>query len=280
MSLSIIKEGELKEVFNALEEAFTVTGTDFYIIGALARDVWYARGQKAFRGTKDVDLAILVSSHAEYEAVRNYLMDHSQFRNTKENSFVMISPGGVQVDILPFGEIEIDDGITVQGEGMTSIKVNGFNEVYQSGTEEIELTTGHYFKIATLPAIVLLKLIAFDDRPDRRTKDARDIANIIAHFFDLQADLIYEKHTDLFADENDPRSLQDISAVVIGREMYEISKPNLVLHERLQRILNDHITRDDESPFVINMVTETKRDVQECVGWLSHMVAAFASKKQ
>lgn len=145
MNLSEIREGELKEVFSALEEAFNATETDFYIIGALARDVWYARGQKSFRGTKDVDLAILVSSHAEYDAIRIYLRQHSQFRDTKENSFVMISPLGVQVDILPFGEIEIDDGITLQGEGMTSIKVNGFNEVYQSGTEAIELATGHYF---------------------------------------------------------------------------------------------------------------------------------------
>lgn len=49
-------------------------------------------------------------------------------------------------------------------------------EVYQSGTEEVEMETGHNFKIATLPSIVLLKLIAFDDRPEKRSKDARDIA--------------------------------------------------------------------------------------------------------
>lgn len=278
MNLSGIREGELKEVFSALEEAFTATGTDFYIIGALARDVWYARGQKSFRGTKDVDIAILVSSHAEYDTVRSYLKQHSQFRDIKENSFVMINTSGIQVDILPFGEIEIDDGITLQGEGMTSIKVNGFNEVYQSGTEAMELITGHYFKIATLPAIVLLKLIAFDDRPERRTKDARDIANIITHFFDLQADLIYEKHTDLFTNENDPRSLQEISCVVIGREVQGISKTNVELHQRLKRILADHIAQGDESSFVVNMVAETKRDVEVCVGWLKHMVEAMAEE--
>jgi hypothetical protein len=31
----------------------------------------------------------------------------------------VISPSGVQVDILPFGEIEIDDGVHLNGEGLT-----------------------------------------------------------------------------------------------------------------------------------------------------------------
>ncbi len=277
MSLNEIREGELKEVFSALEEAFAATGTDFYIIGALARDVWYARGEKSFRGTKDVDFAVLVGSHEEYDAVRNYLKEHSHFQDTKENSFVMVTPKGIQVDILPFGEIEIDDGITVTGEGMTSIKVNGFNEVYQSGTAEIELITGHHFKVATLSSIVLLKFIAFDDRPERRTKDARDIANIIDHFFDLQADLIYGKHVDLFKDENDPRTLQDISAVVIGREIKEICAGNARLLERLQKILQDHIDRAEDSSFIRNMVAEIKKDVEECIGFLKHLLSSLAS---
>lgn len=96
----------------------------------------------------------------------------------------------MQIDILPFGEIGIDDWIKITGEGLTNIKVNGFMEVYQSGTEDVEMETGHHFKIATLSSIVLLKLIAFDDRPEIRFKDARYIANIISHFFDLHADLI------------------------------------------------------------------------------------------
>lgn len=46
MNLSDIRESELKEVFDALEEAFDVNQIDFYIIGALARNIWYSRGSK------------------------------------------------------------------------------------------------------------------------------------------------------------------------------------------------------------------------------------------
>lgn len=223
---NIIREGELKEVFDALEEAFVATGTDYYLIGALARDIWYARGRKQFRQTKDVDFAVLVGSQGEYEAVKQYLKDHKNFMDTKGNSFVVLTPSGVQVDILPFGEIAIDDGVNIAGADLTNIKVNGFMEVYQSGTTEVAIQTGHNFKIATLPSIVLLKLIAFDDRPEKRSKDARDVANIIEHFFDLQADLIYNNHADLFPDEDDGQTLQEIAATVIGREIKAICASN------------------------------------------------------
>jgi hypothetical protein len=40
----------------------------------------------------------------------------------------MISPVGVEVDILPFGGLEIDGEILVVAEGVTSIKANDFME--------------------------------------------------------------------------------------------------------------------------------------------------------
>jgi predicted nucleotidyltransferase len=163
MSLNEIREGELKDVFSAIEQAFKAIGIDFYIIGATARDVWYAKSNKSFSRTKDVDFAVLVGSEEEYLALRKYLKEHYNFKDTKQNALVMFAPGNIQVDILPFGEIEINDAIDFKGQGLTSINVNGFSEVYQSGTITIELLTGHNFKIATLPSIVLLKLIAFDD---------------------------------------------------------------------------------------------------------------------
>lgn len=272
MQLNNIREGELKDLFDALEEAFDATGTDYYIIGALARDVWYSRGNKTFRQTKDVDLAILVGSQEDYAAVKKYLSEKKGFTATKNNSFVMLTPAGVQVDILPFGEIEIDDGVTITGTGLSNIKVNGFMEVYQWGTQAIEMQTGHQFKIATLPAIVLLKLIAFDDRPEMRSKDARDIANIIAHFFELQAELIYREHVDLFTEEANEQSLEQIAAVVIGREISKIIASNNTIKERLQRILKTHIEIGDKSSFVRNMVAETNSTVEGNVRLLQNML--------
>jgi predicted nucleotidyltransferase len=275
MNLNSVKEGELKEVFDALEEAFRKLDIDYYLIGAIARDIWYARGKKNFRKTKDVDFAVLVGNKAAYEEVRQFLKDHKNFQDTKGNAFVMLTPAGVQVDILPFGEIEIDDGVSLEGAGLTNIKVNGFMEVYKSGTEEVSMLTGHVFKVATLPAIVLLKLIAFDDRPEKRLKDARDIANIINLYFDLQADLIYTEHSDVFLtseEELNKVSLQEIAAMVIGREIKKVIDKNDFLFQRLKRILDEQISQGEKSAFNRNMVEETGSSFATVVNWLKFML--------
>jgi predicted nucleotidyltransferase len=278
MNLSDIRESELKEVFDALEEAFKINQIDFYLIGALARNIWYSRGSKTFRTTKDLDFAILISNREDYETVRSYLVEHKSFRATKNNSFIMLSPSGVEIDILPFGEIEIDDEVKFSGAGLSSIRVNGFMEVYKAGTEDIQLETGHQFKVATLPGIVLLKLIAYDDRPEIRSKDARDIANIIIHFFDLQAEMIYENHADLFDEEE--RSLAHISALVIGREIHKMVAKNPSLHQRLKTILSKLLESKGNSSFVRNMVNESKSTIDQMVQLLDSLLKGMMEERK
>lgn len=123
----------------------------------------------------------------------------------------------MQIDILPFGQLEVDDGVAVEGEGLNRIKVNGFKEVYLASVEYVYVLKDKQFKVATLPGIFLLKLIAFDDRPDQRPNDPEDCVQIIQNFFNLQSDIIYGHHNDLFG--NDDQPLELISARVIGREM-------------------------------------------------------------
>ncbi len=89
MNLNQIREGELREVFDALEDAFNATGTDFYLIGAVARNIWFSRGSKSFRSTKDVDMAILVGSQENYDAIKQYLKDKQNFILFQNNSFGM-----------------------------------------------------------------------------------------------------------------------------------------------------------------------------------------------
>jgi predicted nucleotidyltransferase len=275
MNLNNIRIGELKEVFDALEEAFASTQTDYYLIGALARDIWYARGKKTYRGTKDVDFAVLVGSQQDYEAIKEYLKTHKNFTDTKGNSFVMLTPNGMQVDILPFGSIELDGRVGIDGTGLTSIRVTGFQEVYQTGTEPVTTETGNRLNIATLPSIVLLKLIAFDDRPEQRSKDARDIANILQHYFELQSDFIYDHHSDLFVTAPD-LSLELIAAQVIGREIKRMAATNEPLYQRLQHILKEHIAQAAESPFIEQMVVETHISADEHVDRLHALLTGMS----
>lgn len=276
MSLKAIKREELQSVLEVLEEAFLACDIDYYLIGAIARDIWYAKGDKRFRTTKDIDFAILVGSHAQYELVHHYLTKQKGYVSSTTNAFVVIAPDKTAVDLLPFGEVAIDDGAEISGEGLTSIKVNGFMEVYETGTKEVEMMDGHHFAVATLPAIVLLKFIAYDDRPEQRIKDARDIANIIAHFFDLEGDLIYEHHSDLFLDETD-LELDELSAIVIGREIYAILKRNHPLCQRLVCILNSHLEKAERSDFIRNMAQETNATIEHMIRYLKGILSGLSA---
>lgn len=209
-----------------------------------------------------------------YHSVREHLKGH-QFADTRENAFVMISPQSIQVDLLPFGEIAIDDSVKIIGQGMTSIHVNGFMEVYQGGTSEVKMETGHVFKTATLPAIVLLKLIAYDDRPEQRQKDAGDIAGIIQNYFHLQSDLIFENHIDLFSIDKPEKELHEIAAIVIGREITKMCGDNQKLKNRLENIITNQIEKGHASAFIQEMVRETKQPVNDVIEWLKHLISGL-----
>lgn len=254
-------------MLDTLEEVFRELGIDFYMLGATAKEYWYRQGNKLMRQTRDIDFAVLVSGREMYKAVRERLKDH-QFAVIRENDFAMHSPNGLQVDLLPFGEISINDDLSVASEALTNMSVNGFMEVYEAGTVTAEMETGHSFKAATLPAILLLKLIAYDDRPEQRQKDARDAASIIQHYFDLQPDHIYE-HNDLFDENAQYSELPEIAAIVIGREIKKMCQKNPALKTRLASILAGHITKGQRSSFVKQMVAETRKPVDEMLRQLT-----------
>jgi predicted nucleotidyltransferase len=275
MSSYSLQRSELKEVFDAVEDAFSNLGIDYYVIGALARDIWYSKENKWSRATRDADFAILVGTEAQFEEVKEYLKAKKGFQDSKGNRYVLFSPNGHQVDILPFGAIEIDEKVQIMGTGLTSISVNGFSEVYNSGTAEVQLDTGHHFKVASLSSIILLKLIAYDDRPEQRAKDGRDVGSIIEHYFDLEAEHIYEHHSDLFTEAENDMELQEIAATVIGREIKTTIGENSALLQRVKTILETEIKLAEKSSFIINMIAETKMNVEETTNRLKNILYAL-----
>ncbi|HVU58073.1 MAG TPA: nucleotidyl transferase AbiEii/AbiGii toxin family protein [Puia sp.] len=261
--------GPLKDVFIDLEQAFHQAGIDYYIIGAQARDIWLGRPARGTE-TKDLDLAILVGGKEDYEQIRQHLMSSNGFHPLRDNYYAYRSPAGVQVDILPFGGMNFDEPVTAAA--VTRLPVNALQEVYDQGTTVIEPDHGALFKVATLPSIMLLKLIAYDDRPENRIKDVGDIVRIIQQYASIESDYIYEHHNDLFDPDRTPirwTTNNDLSCIVLGREINRIIEKNDALKSRTTRIIADFIARNADSPFVREMSRITNLPVSEMVYWLS-----------
>lgn len=175
---------------------------------------------------------------------------------------MLIWKGKTQVDLLPFGAIEDDNRrVTINGTGFTTIDVPGFSEVYEQGLPQMELAEKHQFKCCTLPGIVLLKLIAWDDRPEVRRDDILDISDILHHFFDMYDQEIWSNHSDLFNTET--AELHDIAAMVMGQELKKIAQRNAHLYDRIWNILEANTTDVENSRMAEIMVSYFDNTVEE-----------------
>jgi predicted nucleotidyltransferase len=272
INLSGARFKNFKSMFNSLEKGLAALDIDFFILGALARDMHFSNESINTRTTADVDLAVYINSRDEelYQELRKKLIEKYDFVESKSNNLALTSKDGTTLDLLPFGELEVADGVIVSGQGLSSIRVNGFKEVHLNGLDEVDSDELGSFKVAKLSSIILLKLIAFDDRPEMRGNDPQDVASIISHYFDLNSEYIYENHQDLF--EADKTTLENIASSVIGREIREVIAENERLNDRIIAILEDHISKADKSPFVLNMIGDFCNEIDTALIWMESIL--------
>ena len=206
---------ELPELFSTLKRVFGKADVPFYLIGARARDVWFLP-EKQIRITKDVDWIIATEEKAIFQEIMQQLIKNEGFTRT-ENQFTLLGPKGMQVDFSPFFEA-----------------LDGLKEVFERGTEGVIFDDNSTYQVATIPAIVLLKFLAWDDRPEHRLKDLRDIALILDNYFNTISEDIYANHNDLFGENVE---LEDIAAHVVGRKIKIIIGNSEDLKQRIMGIL-------------------------------------------
>lgn len=236
IKLEDLRQDQLKELLQVVEKVFIKCDVDFYLLGAIARDTWYAKEQIASRATRDVDFAVYISEKSKYAEVLEELISKHGFSEIKDVPFRLQTPFTFTIDIIPFGEISIDDAVVPDEGWDRPIFVNGFEEIFRKATVQVKDEDDDLeFKVATLPAILLLKLIAYDDRPEKRTQDPQDIVQIIENYFEVEKEMIWEEHHDLFDEESE---LIEIGARVIGREINQIISENRTLKERVLNILS------------------------------------------
>ena len=263
----IREEGQSKEIFLALERGFIKFGIDFYLVGATARDVWMKgiHDLPPKRATSDIDFGIMIKDSFVFDDLKSYLIEEEGFIPSKGNEFVLIWKDKSQVDLIPFGDLESEGIVTVKGTGFTSMNVEGFKEVYEQASEEI-ITEDQRFKVCTLPGIVILKLIAWDDRPEVRRDDIDDIAEIIKNYFHLNDEVIFEQHSDLFTDDIE---LAEIASQFLGREIGKIVSGNPKLVERIKGILENGL--NDDNNLAELFASESDETIEYSKSLISHI---------
>lgn len=225
-----------KEVFQVADEVLTKHDIPYYLIGASAIALELLKqGVKPLRGTKDIDFAIMVSSEEEYDSILSSF-EEKGFGKVEAPWTIRHPELNVVVDLLPFGTIEDNFTVNFPKKG-ADLHVLGFSEVLEE-TLQVEIEE-NIANIPSLHGMVILKLVSWSDRPEKRGNDPYDILKIIEHYFDLFDEEIYEDHNDLF-DENEFNQLQ-ISARVLGRKAGSTLNKSEQLEERVLKVLNENI---------------------------------------
>jgi predicted nucleotidyltransferase len=189
MSTSLDVSGKIDkdtvELFRTVDKLIQQLAIPYVVIGATARDIvlHYGYGAGVERATQDVDFAIEVATWAAFDALKQKLVE-TGFELTREQHR-LTSPSGAVVDIVPFGEVEGEQGsIAWPPKGDVVMSVLGFQEACDHATKvRIDDIPELVVPIATPEGMVLLKLIAWTDRArDKRGKDALDLAYILSSY--------------------------------------------------------------------------------------------------
>jgi predicted nucleotidyltransferase len=147
-------------------------GWPFVIVGA--RAPWILIAGHTGRVTRDIDAIVRAPTWEAFERLAEHLKAIG-FARTVAHHFV--SPQGAEVDLVPCGEGVITDDTIVWPDGMV-MNALGLEEAF-AGSVEHEIASGLRVRVVTPPALVILKIIAYQDRPHERSKD---LVNLVEAF--------------------------------------------------------------------------------------------------
>jgi predicted nucleotidyltransferase len=246
-----------KEVFDCIDEVMIKLNVPYYLIGASAVALNLLRdGIKPSRGTKDIDFAIMISSIQEFESIVEELVKFGF--NKVQAPWTLYHPKfNTVIDLMPFGEIE--EKFTVNfNQRNTYLHVLGLTEVLlEPETITIEEKS---LQIPSLPGMVVLKLIAWSDRPEDRGNDLYDILRIIEHYFDLNFDEIVEHHFDTFPDD-DKLDQFKIAARVLGRKASKFLNVSKAINDRILKTINENVVNVEKSAIAKQWIRDKDWDL-------------------
>ena len=214
----------------------------YMLVGAMARDIllYNVFGQRVLRATQDVDIAILIDSWERFNTVKSEILHSPDFLPTTTQPYRVLhktsgSPYPTPVDILPFG------GIATEAEAFrwpppdTNLVMNvaAFADAYESSIT-VTIGPGFDLKIASIPGLVLLKLLAWADRTE--SKDAQDVLRLIETYGDAgNEELLYTDKIDLL--ESEGFDVPVAGARLLAQDALALAAPSTV--EIVRTLLKD-----------------------------------------
>jgi predicted nucleotidyltransferase len=199
--------------------------TELAIIGAAALRCFFDPD----RFTEDVDFGVAL----DLEDFASFAQALKTLGWTQEVSreHRWHGPGGSMIDLMPAGpELRAAKQITWP-MSQKVMSLVGFDHVFDKSTP-VEFVAGLSFRVAPLPVIAFLKIVAFTEAPSRRKRDLDDLKALLQR---------YEYESDrIFGDEVFGADLEDVefaSAFLLGVDIGTLVTDDEadVVHEFLRK---------------------------------------------
>jgi predicted nucleotidyltransferase len=210
----------LLTLIRALDHVTKELDIPYFVIGAAARDILmeHVYALETTRATRDVDFAVAVSSWDEFGRLKTQLIATGEFA-AGENAHRLTfgeGSGAYPLDLVPFDGVERDGEIAWPPKGEFVMNVTGYTDAYNSALS-VEIEPGFHVKIVSLPAMAVLKMLAWHDRPER-DKHASDVLLILRNYYQAgQFDRLYADAVDLL--EAYEYDLELSGAALLGRDV-------------------------------------------------------------
>ena len=247
--------GYLAPALALLREACAEASVEFFVVGAAARDLLleHVHGVTPFRSTGDVDIAVAVDGWGPYDALLKTLLDTYGFARTGVAH--RVTRGALVVDVVPFGDIAGDDREVEWPTTDRTMSVLGYHEAFEAAVG-IQIGDAPPVRVASLPGVVVMKLVAWSEAPHRRRNDPIDVCMILTGYGEVAGDRLFDEHDDLLDGLEDMRLAY---ARILGREVGALlTEPDL--RGLVLDLLTANTEDDYESPFVQAMGTECHPD--------------------
>lgn len=271
-----------KDTINALlaiKEAADSLSIAFFVVGAAARDIIleHCYNIKPHRATLDIDIGIKVADWEQFNNLLQALLSSDNFSDTKEKQRILFH--NRPIDIVPFGSIaDKEKKVYWPPEHEIFMSMLGFKEAYEySITVRLSNDPVLDIKLPTLPGLVLMKLISWDEKYPERPKDAEDILFIMNNYDQTDIDdRLYDIEPALLEDSG--FDTREAGIRLLGRDMAKIAEPDTLykmkeildketIEESRYRLIQDMIRgsldHTDKFDEVLNRVEKLKTGIME-----------------
>jgi predicted nucleotidyltransferase len=177
------------EILSVVVSEAALAGIDAMLVGATARDLLLTHvfGMTPQRATYDVDFPVAVDHWDQFEQLRSRLAGKAAFRlsNRMQQRLYFRGLGeedGYPLDLVPFGGVaQGSDEIAWPPDMKVIMNVAGYPEVLRAA-EQVTLAPGLVVRVASLPGLAILKLVAWAERGAANAKDAHDLYQLMTNY--------------------------------------------------------------------------------------------------